>query len=243
MSEDLEAIFTYKMDGLQAMAYKIALMWQELCRKEFPDYRHGYGSSLPKGDPRKSYLFKICLKLVYETQGMVEPKDYRLYIVAQLQTLKSIRNEQGIHALIEPGCLVGDKAWKRWIGWKIDFERRKDGRLSENLMRVNAVSPNLIILELGRTKKFFTEDFPIKANQDIIESCVRERLIRKWLSYKKISPYWAVMSPWMRHSLKKYPPADALGLDLGVYSPACTEDIIKRFREIFDYEFTSSDSI
>ena len=61
----LEAPEKYNMDDLEAAACRIAASWLEQSRKAFPDYRH---STMKKGDPRKSLIFKICYKLARETQ-------------------------------------------------------------------------------------------------------------------------------------------------------------------------------
>jgi len=63
---DLELIIKYKMNDMESKAYKIALIWQEECRKEIPNEQ--YIRLKKNSDPRKSILFKHCYKLAKETK-------------------------------------------------------------------------------------------------------------------------------------------------------------------------------
>ena len=56
-NHSLEDILNYEMTPEEAKAFKLALLWEELCQQEFPDERR---VSLKKGDPRKSTLFRYC---------------------------------------------------------------------------------------------------------------------------------------------------------------------------------------
>ena len=85
----LDAVEKYNMDDLEAKACNLSAMWLEQSRKTFPDYRH---STMRKGDPRKSLIFKIAYKLARETQGILENNEYPLYIRAQLEVLKYINS-------------------------------------------------------------------------------------------------------------------------------------------------------
>ena len=143
MSDDLTPIITYNLKPLEAIAYKIALLWLEVSRKELPNYRFGR-DGVGGGDPRKSHLFKICHKLVNDTNGRIELHDYRLYIAAQIQTLKEISDGK-IHALIGPECLVGERAWNRWIMWKEKLDFLMTSQMSANLVNPQHAKPSFVI--------------------------------------------------------------------------------------------------
>ena len=83
-----KTITQYKMDEIESRAYKVSLIWINRSRKIFPNYQH---QRLKNGDPRKSLLFKICYKLIRETQGgILDEENYSLYVQAQLEVLKHI---------------------------------------------------------------------------------------------------------------------------------------------------------
>ncbi len=117
---NLDPIFEYQMNELEANAYKVGLMWMEMFAKVFPNHRNL--SRYPqKNDPRKSSLFRYVYTLIQKTKSILDPKDYKLYITAQLQMLKSI-SINNLHPQISPNCLLGDKAWTRWKVWKTKFD-------------------------------------------------------------------------------------------------------------------------
>ena len=78
---DLSKIIEYNMDDIEARAYKCCLLWVKICQKMFPKER--YSKLRKSGDPRKSYLFKCCYKLVTECSGKLADGEYKLYIYAQ----------------------------------------------------------------------------------------------------------------------------------------------------------------
>jgi hypothetical protein len=101
-----EKIKKWGMSSAEIKAYKLAVIWEDLTQKMFPDVKL---AKLPKrGDPRKGSLFKYCWKLQRELNGIIEEKEYRLYITGNLVILK---NNNG---RIDPNAICGEKAWKRW---------------------------------------------------------------------------------------------------------------------------------
>lgn len=224
MPELLEPIIDYNMPILQAKAYKIGLIWIELSRKLFPDYKHVNG--YPKrGDPRKSSLFRFCYKLVRETQGLVPDNEYRLFIKAQLQMLKALDLGQGVHPRIDPGCLVSDKAWIRWKMWKRKYDQIAKRQTKEDT-GLDMASEAVVYRELMSTKKFLEGRF-----DDLEEECfmTASRDIERYIALGKISGYYALLSPWVKRHCK-------LTIDLKLYDKSITPDIIAKFREIFPNE-------
>lgn len=223
--KDLELILKYKMNELEAKAYKIALIWQEECKRELPGEQ--FVKLRKNSDPRKSTLFKYCYKLAKETKGILKEEDINLYIRAQIQILKSIR-EGDIHALIEPHCLVGEKAWKRWKFWKHRFKKiigqiptSKDVGVISNKAKV--------IADLNSDFDFLKKmDCHIFSN---LKSKNKE--IKRWLSCGQLSHYYAVISPWIKLIFK----CEELDFDQTYYRSCINPDIDKFFREKFYHEF------
>ena len=151
---DLELIIKYKMNDLEATAFKLTLLYEELCKKEFPNERHVKISK--DKDPRKTTLFKYCYKLARETKGLFKEKDYKLYILAQLQILR-LAKEGNIHALIEPQILVGEKAWKRWKIWKRIYDK-KINKIKNSQELGIVTSESKIKIELKSTLLFLKKN-------------------------------------------------------------------------------------
>jgi hypothetical protein len=213
---DLELILKYNMTELEAKAFKICLMWLDLCKKEFPNERH---INISKNkDPRKTTLFKYCYKLVRETKGLLSnDKEYYIYIVAQLQMLKLMK-EGNIHALIEPQILVGDKAWKRWKLWK----RRFDKKLNEIKTAVDVgliTSPRQIKIELKKTLEFLKK-------KDI--SSIKKEDFERWVSNSTISPYYVALSKFAQKFIDNF--------DFDLYKPSITPEIEEFYKKEFKHE-------
>lgn len=213
---ELELILKYKMDDLEAKAFKIALMWQDLCKKEFPNERHVKISK--DKDPRKTTLFKYAYKLARETKGLLSnDKEYYIYIVAQLQMLKLMK-EGNIHALIEPQILVGENAWKRWKMWKNKFDKKlKEVKTSQELGLIT--SPNRIKIELKKTLEFMSKkDY----------SSITKEQINRWASNGSISPYYVALSPFAKKHIDRF--------DYELYKPSITPEIEEFFKKEFSHE-------
>lgn len=196
MEWNLDPIFEYNMNPEETLAYKLGLLWMALTDKIFPDYRHS--SNFPKkGDPRKSSLFKYCYKLARETKGLMELKDYKLYIAAQLQILKSIEIGN-THPLISPACLVGDKAWIRWKVWKRKYDNI--GK-SKNLEEAGLAKANFddVKKELDKTKKFLDSKFGTLTEETFK---LKYKEIERNIALGTISGFYAALSPWVAQYCK-----------------------------------------
>lgn len=226
--KELEPIMKYRMDQMESKAYKIALMWQEECRREIPG--EAYARISPRTDPRKSTLFKYCFKLARETSGIIPEADLALYIRAQIQVLKGVRDGE-VHALIEPHCLVGDKAWKRWKMWKAKYDRK---------MSVPAGNPAAPLKPSEgkiRAEISSTLDFLSRMGCLDLESmtCRREDVVR-WIRGGEVSCFWAVLSPWASKVLED---PSKIGFDHVYYRSATSPGTELYFREKFAHEFGS----
>ena len=217
---DLELILKYKMEDTEAKAYKLCLLYEELCLKEFPNERHIKLSK--KTDPRKTTIFKYCYKLLRETKGIFNEKDYYLYILAQFQVLKLVK-EGDIHALIEPQILVGDKAWKRWKIWKKIYEKKMNSLNTAEELGI-VTSESKIKIHLKNSHKFLKKNNCL--NLDEIKN--KSSDVDRWIRNGQISPYYVILSP-LFSKIK-------MDLDKSLYSPSITPDIEDFFKKEFKDE-------
>jgi len=226
----LDAIIEYDMSELEAKAYKVNLLWLDKSRKMFPDYRH---ATMKKGDPRKSLIFKICYKLVRETQGVLADDEYHLYVRAQLDVLRHINSARST-PLIDPNCLVGEKAWKRWKLWK----RRYDALSQRPVDKEIQESPQAILKALEgieRTKEFFVKAFAGDLSFQKFQEAHLNKNIFRWINLQKISPYYLAISPFIQNILT---PEDRekMNFDVKVYLPCINHVVKNKFKELFPLE-------
>lgn len=225
----LEAIEKYSMDEMEALAFRLVLMWIEKSRKAFPDYRH---ATLGKGDPRKSLMFKICYKLARETKGVLQEQDYPLYIRAQIDVLRHISRNSG-NPLIDPNCLVGEKAWKRWRLWK----KRYDMIPTSSGMGARGIAHGALkaVDGLEKTKEFLVKSLGGELEEQKYREAVLNNNIFRWINLGKISPYYVAVSPM----IAKVVPSgelEKMNFHTDVYLPCINSDVIARFNDLFPGE-------
>jgi hypothetical protein len=226
----IDAIEIYKMDELESRACHIASLWLEKSRKAFPNYRH---SRMKKGDPRKSLIFKICYKLARETNGVLEERDYPLYVRSQIDVLKYVNNGKE-HPLVDANCLVGERAWKRWKMWKKRYDAIKK-KPQESV--ATGIGFQKAIDGIEKTKEFLTKSF----NSDLSYSKFHESYINnnifRWIALGKISPYYLARSPFIK---KIFTEEDykKINFDINVYTVCINESVESVFRKCFPLEST-----
>lgn len=215
------------MTPQEALAFKLCLLWLELCKKEFPNDRH---SRLRRyGDPRKSLLFRHCYKLVQETKGLIEPKDYKLYILAQLRNMGKL-NVDGVHADLQPAILTGPAAWKRWKIWKYKYDKRMRQNLPDVKSTNVVLSPIIVIQQLENTKKFLAKEVGT-FNKDTIKMLVKMGKLKEWIQMEKISPYYVILSPFVAACVENI---DAeFDKDFGIYKQNISIEVEDKFKEMF----------
>jgi hypothetical protein len=222
------------MDEIQAKAFKIALIYLELAPKFFPDYQH---YRLPKGDPRKSDLFRYCHKLVREKQGKIADSDFKLYVRAQLEIMRGIRRGDS-HPFITPSCLAGDKAWKRWLLWKSRYDKLIESRASSAVAdTIDIHTDQKIKKDLWKTKQFFLAWFDRLDVQDIRDA-LSDNNFFLWVTSGSVCGYYLILSPIFNTWLKSHP-IDLLkkyGVDLNVYKNANKPELHLHFKEEFPHE-------
>jgi hypothetical protein len=223
----LYQIMEYKMTQLQAKAFKLCLIWEELAQKSFPKERRV--PKLPKrGDPRESNLFRHCYKLLRETRGLILDDQYRFYIKAQFDILKNIEVENGCHARVDPGCLIGKKAWARWMVW---LKKYKTLQKSENL-EFKALTEK-IKAKLRKTKEFLVHQFKGDPTYENIKQAFESRALTRWITLGKVSGYYAILSPYVKKCIGGRSFDEAFSFDLEIYRPHITPEIEEFFKEEF----------
>jgi len=162
----------YKItDPGELLAIKFLYYWIENRIKIFPNTIHSKFNK--EKDPRKTLAFKYCYKLQRETLGLLKEDDFELYVKAQLHMLKYFATKYNNQALIiEPQCLVGEKAWKRWKFYKFKYDSLKNSPL-EKPEENNRVNLEVLKQNLLRTRKFLSSKIElnresIKKNNDNI---------------------------------------------------------------------------
>jgi hypothetical protein len=223
---DLADILHYKMSDEEAKAYKIATLWIDLARRAFPRYQH---TGMPlRRDPRKSLLFKYAYKLARETKGIIPDDEYCLYIQAQLDILKIMTTGKD-GPRVEINCLVGDKAWNRWKLWKKHYDKKAKFVSVEGSGGVfNDAAA--VLRELMNARVHLEARFNGTPSEQEYE--VRKADVTRWIGIGRITPYYALLSPWA----KKYVNFKELSLDLGVFQKDVTPEIEAQFRLLFPHE-------
>lgn len=226
----LELILDYKMNKEEAKAWKVAIMYIELSKQYFPDYKHYtlWGAK----DPRRTSLFKHCYKLVRECDQYLANHEYRLYLTAQFQIMKNIDYGTGGAAFIHPNCIVGVKAWKRWLLWKEKFNK-----VVLPLEPVKVNSTDKVITELANSKRFLESKLKELTKQNILDA-LESRAMFRWCALGELSGYYLVMSPvvtaWVKS--RKVDLLEAFALDMNYYRLGVTQEAVEYFKREFAYE-------
>ena len=224
----LEEIVEYRMTEEQAKAFKLALVWEQLCRKEFPDLPHV--RLRKKGDPRKSVLFRHCYGLVKDMKGVLKDEDLHLYLRSQLQVLKAVGCVR-----VEPAVLRGEKAWRRWKFWKRRYDKEMNTKQTAEEVGVSAPL-HAVKREIASTRAFLERKFGGRYARRPVFDAVWQGIMTRWLNYANVSPYYIVLSSWVGEALEGRDIEEVFLFDTGVYWRSITEEVRKAFREAFPEE-------
>jgi hypothetical protein len=214
-------ILQYKMVKEEAFAFRLALLYLQLAKQYFPNYKH---VNLPKnGDPRKCELFKYAWKLMQTTKGRLALEEYRSYMQAQFSVLKQIK-VGNYHPLIHPRCLVGDQAWRRWLLWSKHFEEVKKVRTEEKTTNVPAIKEALhnthFILQL-RLKEITKER---------LEDAMASKYLFRLIDIGAVSMYFVAMSK----TVQEYAKLKSIVLkDLASYQKQINPEIEVVYKKLF----------
>lgn len=206
---------------LESKAFQICHTWEEVCQKEL--FNYNYMKLRKSGDPKKSLLFKYAYKLAVETQGLIPDADYVKYITAQIQVLKLYSAD------MSPTCLVGQKAWLRWVIWKSKFDKAAKVVMPNESVQFDFPT---IKFALEKTKKFLIEKFGILPTFDQIQISYNEYNLIKWTAFGKISPFYILLSPHVAkicQTIKK-----SFHFDPKIYESSITPEVKNLFNELFN---------
>ena len=238
--KDLELVARFKMTPDEAKAYKISLLYRDIAKQTFPDDYifpdEHWKKSKKVVDPRTTFLFKCCYKLLQENK--LKGNEYKLYIKAQMDILKSITKD-GEHPLVDPRCLISEQAWKRWLVWrkKYDELRLMKAQSVEDTFKGEDYSSTIKDALLD-TKKLLTEKVEELTKEKMRQS-IESRAMMRWYALRLVSPYYIVLSPlvadWLMEN--KYDFFDAFQRDEDLYLKDINDDLKKFFKEAFSHEF------
>lgn len=234
MSMRYNAVFEWNMTPEEAAVFKLGCIWEEQTQKFFPKHQ-GLARYPRKGDPRKCSLFRECWKLARSTRGLLQPEQYSLYIIANLQILRAQKG------MVSPNALSGDKAWIRWIVWKKLYEQKKKnvaGRQEE----ISEVLNPVVVKELALTKKFLFEKCDGCPTAEKILNFTKGPQIRTWIQAGKVSKYYAVLSPWVADFGDRDKLEAHLQFDFELIETRSPESVRKYFEQEFAYEFKNISS-
>lgn len=224
----LERILKYNLNEEETNAYKLSLLWEKLVKKYLPDEQYRMNSSRQDyslGDPRKTYLFKLCWKLQRETRGLLKPEDYKYYLFAQIDILKKINNDNR-HAFIDKGVIVGPKAWNRWKIWQHQFNKRV--MYNREAPPVNELQT---IRDLELVKQFLLNNF----GREAAEQDYSIETLRAWIDAGNITPVYAMLSPYVQRITNNT--FSQLGFDPKLYEARLTGVVHDYFQKEFSHEF------
>lgn len=220
-----KTVSKYKMDETEKTSYKISFIWYEKSRKYFPNLNQG---RIKKGDPRKSWIFKICYKLVRETAGLLDPENYELYVRAQLEILYLLSKKNFV--TVDASILVGEKAWRRWRIWK----SRYDTVMNKPSEVSFVVSPGRAkaIKGLQDTYDFFKNRLNKIPNLQDLKNFHASNDLFLWVNFGKVSPYYLALSPYCNNIMTKEN-FNRLKFDPEIYKPCIDGEVVQKFKELF----------
>jgi hypothetical protein len=229
-----DAVFQWNMSPLEADAYKLAVTWEELVSKYFPRQKT---AKLPlRSDPRKSTLFKYCWKLARETRGLLKVAEYQLYIQANLQII------QANNGRAEPNCLVGDKAWYRWLVWKRLYEKKLRELKGEESPPEISIDPE-VTRQLDGTRRFLFEKFEGEPTDEKFAQTLEDGRLDLWVKGGRVSKYYLVLSPRAARVCGLKELGEKLHFDVRLAQENITPGVQLFFNKEFADEFVKSDGI
>lgn len=218
----LENILTYGMSQKEAKAYKISCIYKDLENELFPEQNRRKSA----GDPRKSLLFKYCMLLLRETEGLVKDDEYSAYIRGNMEIIKYWQKKQNKLPTIIPNWIVGERALNRWYVWRSKV--KKNVFKEEIAGRSDKIED--IKRELLRDKKFL--DKKAKNKEELLKLIGSKTLFR-WMASGMVSKYYGILSPLVAEWLneKKLKIDDLFIVDLEYERSMISGELIQFFKE------------
>jgi hypothetical protein len=213
------------MDELESKAIKLLQIWLDKSRKMFPDYNH---TNVNLKNIKKSQVFRICYKLARESQLDLSEDDYPLYVRSQLDILKHI-SKIGGKVSIDPNCLVGEKAWRRWKLWKSKYDKVKN---KPQQSEPTIIGEQKAILGIENTYKFLSKEFGNDLSFENYAKIYENKRLFNFINMNKISPYYLVISPFIK-KLMNETDFKKINFDPLLYKNCITEKVQEKFKILF----------
>ena len=209
----------YEMTEEETAAYQLALLWTQKVREFFPNHRPDGNRLRTTGDPRKSSLFKHCIRMLRTRKGLIEPRDMKHYMIAQLHICKLNNEEEDIN--ISPTLLSGGAAWRRWKLYESALTEARNRRAGNSTPSEEHVS-----LELVRSDLEISGTFLRKYVSEVTSPFLKERFskgdVAKWFKFGFIRPYFVALSPTLQ----------ALGMKVEV-SGVTKKEVVEMYKGYF----------
>lgn len=223
------------MNNIEIEAYKVAVIYEQEYRKAFVNEQIKMDkiNFLPqKSDPRKSYLFRYCYKMIKNLRGLIDPTQYRDYISGNILIIKQN------NGVIKPNCLSGDKAWFRY---KVYDRKIKIAQSEINALapRPSSASDEKICIELDATKHHIHTMCmdEIKSKKQKMQEFYEKGIFKLWTMTGKLSPYYLILSPLMSQICDTNQLLELCPSSKSVYEGKITEEVKNYFKSEFLDEF------
>ena len=138
-------------------------------------------------------------------------------------------------SLIDPNCLVGEKAWKRWKLWKRKYDAKSKSAepVATNIGIAKAIDG------IEKTHEFLTKTFSSDLSFDRFKEAYINKNLFRWINLNKISPYYICISKFITQLFSE-DDFGRINFDRGVYLPCIDQSVRDRFAELFGDEVTST---
>lgn len=218
-AEYQNAILSHDLKGDHHRAVILMIHWLDLLPNVFP---HMISRPDPEKDPRRTHLFKCCLKAIQILGPKFPESSLRIFAKSQLQMLRAV---EGNFVVVTPECLCGAKAKDRFELWKKKLEEKTVG-ISAKIPQeeVTADLGNVLALLKNSHKAVVARG----GMKKILEN--RERVAR-WAKVKVIEPLYIYLHPESQ-SLAAAIGWAALGVDVENVEPMSTQLVRKTMGEI-----------
>src|SRR5581483_596321 len=115
-----------------------------------------------------------------------------------LAVLKNIRLPDGASPWIEPNCLVGKKAWNRWLIWQKYFKEIKKAAAIES------TPPDVALIKSSLADTLFALKVRLKdiTKENLIDA-MESKFLFRLVNAGVVSPYFIALSPTVAEWVSK----------------------------------------
>lgn len=179
----------------ETQAYQLALLWTQKTTEYFPQNRTDGNRLRATGDPRKSSLFKYCIRMLRRTKNLIPAMDMKHYMVAQLWICKQNTPDGECH--VGPEMLSGPTAWKRWKIYEKALITARERRAGNSNPAEEQVSMEIVRADLDRSQTFL-QKYALAITPEFLLEHQKKANIAKWLKFGFIRPYFVALSPTLQ---------------------------------------------